>query len=156
MPAPNGMRVKSGPASDDDWSSSAGGRSLPRKWLWPMPETLRDWTRTSAAFNPKLKPHINAIYPVAGIHFNKAHKGKQNFPGWKQILIKPFDFMCDLRFWLAAERGHEWGLKGAGLELWLVSRLLDWASKRSVGVSVDRKTDQARASESYSKTLAGH
>jgi hypothetical protein len=64
--------------------------------------------------------------------------------------------MCDLRFWLAAERGHEWGLKGAGLELWLVSRLLDWASKRSVGVSVDRKTDQARAIESYSKTLAGH
>lgn len=126
------------------------------KWLWPMPETLRDWTRTSAAFNPKLKPHINAIYPVAGIHFNKAHKGKQNFPGWKQILIKPFDILCDLRFWLAAERGYEWALKGTGLELWLIAKLLDWASKRSVGVSVDRKTDRARAIEGYSKTLAGH
>lgn len=127
-----------------------------RKWLWPMPQTLRDWTRTSAAFNPKLKPHINAIYPVAGIHFNKAHKGKQNFPGWKQILIKPFDILCDLRFWLAAERGHEWALKGTGLELWLVAKLLSWASKRSVGVQVDRKVDRARAIEGYSKTLAGH
>jgi B12 binding domain/Radical SAM superfamily len=127
-----------------------------RLWLWPMPETLRDWTRTSAAFNPKLKPHINAIYPVAGIHFNKAHKGKQNFPGWKQMLIKPFDVMCDLRFWLATERGHEWALKGAGFELWLVAKLLNWASKRSVGVSVDRKMDRARSIENYSKTLAGH
>ncbi len=131
-------------------------REEAKKWLWPMPETLRDWTRTSAAFNPKLKPHINAIYPVAGIHFNKAHKGKQNFPGWKQMLIKPFDVLCDLRFWLAAERGHEWALKGTGLELWLIAKLLDWASKRSVGVSVDTKTDRARAIESYSKTLAGH
>jgi hypothetical protein len=121
-----------------------------------MPVTLRDWTRTSAAFNPKLKPHINAIYPVAGIHFNKAHKGKQNFPGWKQVLIKPFDILCDLRFWLAAECGFEWALKGTGLELWLIARLLSWASKRSVGVRVDRSTARARAIEGYSKTLAGH
>jgi len=34
-----------------------------------------------------------AQHPVAGIHFNKAHKGKQNFPGWKQMLIKPFDIL---------------------------------------------------------------
>ena len=127
-----------------------------RKWLWPMPETLRDWTLTSAAFNPRLKPHVNAIYPVAGIHFNKAHKGKQNFPGYKQILIKPFDVLCDVRFWLAAECGFEWALKGSGLELWLVARLLSWASKRSVGLRVDRKTARARAVEGYSKTLAGH
>ena len=127
-----------------------------RKWLWPMPESLRDWTRTSAAFNPKLKPHINAIYPVAGIHFNKAHKGKQNFPGWKQILIKPFDILCDVRFWLAAECGFEWALKGTGCELWLVARLLNWASKRSVGVQLGREAARARAVEGYSKTLAGH
>lgn len=127
-----------------------------RKWLWPMPGSLRDWTRTSAAYNPRLKPHINAIYPVAGIHFNKAHKGKQNFPGWKQILIKPFDALCDARFWLAAECGFEWALKGAGFELWLVGRLLSWASKRSVGVQLDRKTARARAIEGYSKTPAGH
>lgn len=127
-----------------------------RKWLWPMPKTMREWTRTSAAYNPKLKPHINAIYPVAGIHFNKAHKGKQNFPGWKQILIKPFDILCDLRFWLAAGCGFEWALKGTGLELWLVSKLLNWASQRSVGVKSDRKMDRARSIESYSKTMAGH
>jgi anaerobic magnesium-protoporphyrin IX monomethyl ester cyclase len=131
-------------------------REEARKWLWPMPETLRDWTRTSAAFNPKLKPHINAIYPVAGIHFNKAHKGKQNFPGWKQILIKPFDILCDVRFWLAADCGFEWALKGTGFELWLIARLLSWASKRSVGVHVDRNAARARAIEGYSKTLAGH
>lgn len=131
-------------------------REEARKWLWPMPESLRDWTCASAAFNPKLKAHINAIYPVAGIHFNKAHKGKQNFPGWKQILIKPFDILCDVRFWLAAECGFEWALKGAGFELWLVGRLLNWASKRSVGVQMDRKTARARAIEGYSKTLAGH
>jgi len=127
-----------------------------RKWLWPMPATLREWTRTSAAYNPKLKPHINAIYPVAGIHFNKAHKGKQNFPGWKQVLIKPFDILCDLRFWLATDHGFEWALKGTGPELWMIAKLLDWASKRSVGVTVDRKIGRARAIEGYSKTLAGH
>ena len=127
-----------------------------RKWLWPMPATLRDWTRTSAAYNPKLEPHINAIYPVAGIHFNQAHKGKQNFPGWKQVLIKPFDILCDLRFWLAAECGFEWALKGSAFELWLVAKLLSWASKRSVGVKLDRNTARARAIEGYSNTLAGH
>jgi hypothetical protein len=131
-------------------------REEARKWLWPMPDSLRDWTRTSAAYNPKLKPHINAIYAVAGIHFNQAHKGKQNFPGWKQVLIKPFDILCDLRFYLSAERGFEWALKGTALELWLIAKLLSWASQRSVGVSVNRETDRARAIEGYSKTLAGH
>ncbi len=114
-------------------------REEARKWLWPIPATLRDWTRVSAAYNPGLPSHINAIYHVAGIHFNKDHKGQQNFPGWKQLLIKPFDTLCDLRFRLAAVRGHEWALRGTAPELWLVAKLLKWASKRSVGVQVDKK-----------------
>jgi hypothetical protein len=129
-----------------------------KKWLWPMPDSLRQWAETSAAANPFLPPHWNAIYSIAGMHFNRHHKGKQNFPGWKRILIAPFDFLFELRFRLATQGGFEWALKGAGLELWLVARLLSWASKRSVGVNVkvDRTVARARAIEGYSETMAGH
>ena len=109
-----------------------------RQWLWPMPRTLREWTNSSAAYNPFLSDCWNAIYPVAGMHFNKAHKTAQNFPGWKRALIKPFEMLFDLRFYLAVRWGYEWALKGTRWEMKAVSKLINWAAQRSVGQERDQ------------------
>lgn len=119
-----------------------------QKWLWPTPDSLRGWTKASAAYNPFLPSEYNAIYPIAGIHHNKHHKTKQNFPGWKRILIKPFEIIFDLRY-------HFRFFKYAGGELWAVSKLINWASKRSVGSDLDI-AHRSKVIESYSETLAGH
>ncbi len=110
-----------------------------RQWLWPMPQTLREWTRSSAAYNPFLPDYWNAIYPIAGMHFNKAHKTAQNFPGWKRALIKPFELLFDLRFYLAVDWGHEWALKGTKWETKAVGKLISWAAKHSTGQELDRR-----------------
>ena len=109
-----------------------------RKWLWPMPKTLQEWTRSSAAYNPFLPDCWNAIYPIAGLHFNKAHKTAQNFPGWKRGLIKPFELLFDLRFFLAVGCGFEWALKGTRWEMKAVNRVINWAAQRSVGQELAR------------------
>ncbi|MDO8495022.1 MAG: radical SAM protein [bacterium] len=118
------------------------------KWLWPTPTTLRGWTQVSAAYNPYLPKEWNAIYPIAGMHHNKFHKSPQNFPGWKRILIKPFEWLSDVRY-----RHHFF--KYAAFELWLLEHLLRWASKRSVGKNLD-EVHRRKFMESYSETLAGH
>lgn len=126
-----------------------------RQWLWPMPQTLREWTKSSAAYNPFLPDCWNAIYPVAGMHFNKAHKTAQNFPGWKRALIKPFEILFDLRFHLAVGLGYEWAFKGTRWELKAVGKLVNWAAQRSVGQEPDR-THQLKIREGDHTTLAGH
>jgi radical SAM superfamily enzyme YgiQ (UPF0313 family) len=130
-------------------------KSESRKWLWPMPNSIEDWAKSSAAYNPLLPAHWNAIYLVAGMHFNKAHKTAQNFPGWKRLLIKPFELLFDVRFTLAVKYGFEWALKGTGFEMYFVSRLINWAAQRSVGQELDR-AHSVKIMEGYSKTLAGH
>ena len=115
----------------------------------------------------RLDPNQRGLQPQAeapcqrylccrGNPFQQGSQRQAELPGWKQILIKPFDLLCDLRFYLCTHRGFEWALKGTALELWLIAKLLSWASQRSVGVKVNRETDRARAIEGYSKTLAGH
>jgi radical SAM superfamily enzyme YgiQ (UPF0313 family) len=119
-----------------------------QKWLWPTPTTLRGWTSTSAAYNPFLPAHWNAIYPIAGIHHNKYHKTTQNFPGWKRFLIKPFEILCDVRYYFRF-------FKYAGAEIWTMGRLINWAAQRSVGSSLNVEHGR-KVFEGYSETLAGH
>jgi hypothetical protein len=119
-----------------------------KKWLWPTPKTLREWTKASAAYNPYLPAHWNAIYPIAGIHHNKYHKTAQNFPGWKRMLIKPFEVLCDIRYFFSFYRF-------AGAEIWAMGKLINWSVQRSVGTKLNIEHGR-KVFESYSSTLAGH
>gem|GEM_PF-2179277 len=119
-----------------------------KKWLWPIPKTLREWTKASAAYNPFLKPEWNAIYPVAGIHHNKYHKTAQNFPGWKRVLIKPFEVLCDVRYRFKF-------FKYTAFEIWAMGKLINWAAQRSIGDKLNI-VHSRKVFESYSETLAGH
>ncbi len=100
-------------------------REESKKWLWPTPGTLREWTQVSAAKNPFLDPKWNAIYYIAGPHFNR-QKTSQNFPGAKRLLFKPFEILCDLRYKLRR-------FEGAKIEIWAMEKLLTWASRNSIG-----------------------
>lgn len=123
-------------------------REETKKWLWPKPGALRDWTQISAAYNPNLPEHVNAIYPFGGLRFNRHHKTAQNFPGWKRVLIAPFEILARLRYRLRYFR-H------SSLELRLIGKIINWAAQRSIGDNLD-SVHARKVFENYSETLAGH
>lgn len=122
---------------------------------WKIPQTMQEWANVSAAYNPQVEEAYNNIYFIGGIHHNKHHKTKQNFPGLWRLLIKPFEMLCDLRWKLALKTKKLIFFKFFGLEKWIISKLISWRAQRSTGQHVS-KEHQAKILEEYSEGLAGH
>ena len=88
-----------------------------------LPKTMEGWSEYSLNQGPI--DEANAIYFIGGLHFHRAKGDKtdRNFPGWKRLLIYPFEILASLR-WKYRKFGYY------KLEKWAIERLLKWASRR--------------------------
>jgi radical SAM superfamily enzyme YgiQ (UPF0313 family) len=100
---------------------------------WPLPKEMAKWTEMSAASNPNLPEWMNDLYYIAGFHHNRYHKTLQNFPGWWRYLIFPFELVMEWRWQLGIRFESHWPFTHFGLERRLITALLKWRSKHSVG-----------------------
>jgi len=127
---------------------------------WPLPTTTEGWTEMSAAYNPKLPKWINNLYFIAGFHHNRYHKTPQNFPGWWRLLILPFEWLTEWRWRLGIKTKNPIWFGGFDLEYWLITRLLKWRSRQSVGQTVsatgNKRSQLPKLLERLMPGLAGH
>ncbi len=121
---------------------------------WPLPEKMEGWTELSAAKNPRLPRWMNNIYFIAGFHHNRYHKTPQNFPGWWRLLIFPFEFLIEWRWRRAIETKSRRFLSFFRLEEFIISRLLGWRSRRSVGQT--KEAQVPKLLERLFPGMAGH
>ena len=97
-----------------------------KKAGWWIPETMEEWSRVSAAYNPTLPEEMNNVYLIAGLHHNWHHKTRQNFPGLWQILILPFQTLVELRWRIKF-------FKFFAFEKKAIEKLISWRSRQSSG-----------------------
>lgn len=93
---------------------------------WTFPQTMEEWSKVSAAYNPVLPKETNNIYLIGGLHHNWYHKTRQNFPGLWVLLIAPFQLLVELRWKLGF-------FKFFRAEKFIIEKLIFWRSKKSKG-----------------------
>ena len=88
-----------------------------------LPKTMEGWSNYSLNQGPI--DEANAIYFVGGLNFHKAKGDKtdRNFPGWRRLLIAPFELLATLRWKLRWFSHYKF-------EKWAIEWLLKWASLR--------------------------
>lgn len=88
-----------------------------------LPKTMEEWSDYS--LNQTHNKKANAIYHIGGLHFHrgKGDKTDRNFPGWRRVLIAPFEALAGLRWKLRF-------FSFFGLEKFAIEKLLARASRR--------------------------
>ncbi|MBI2060827.1 MAG: B12-binding domain-containing radical SAM protein [Nitrospirae bacterium] len=123
---------------------------------WPLPNSMGEWTKMSAAYNPKLPRWINNIYFVAGFHHNRFHKTHQNFPGWWRLFILPFEMIIEWRWKKGIRTASPTFFGFFDFEYWCIVKLVSWRSKRSTGQSSKDRSQVPKLIERLIPGLAGH
>ncbi len=59
------------------------------------PKTIEEWSRLT--LSSATDPVLENLYYISGLTFRK-DKTSQNFPGWKRLLIKPFELTASCRW----------------------------------------------------------
>lgn len=88
-----------------------------------IPKRLADWEKFTIS-NSGSAEHRNLFW-IGGLHFHQQPGSKTdlNFPGWRRLLIWPFERLCDLRW------RHRW-FKGFALEKLAIELLLKYFRKK--------------------------
>ena len=88
-----------------------------------LPQTMAEWSEYS--LNQTYNKQASNLYHIGGLHFHrgKGDKTDRNFPGWRRLLIAPFEISASAR-WRWRKFGHY------GLEKRAVEALLKDASRR--------------------------
>lgn len=88
-----------------------------------LPQTMEAWAGYS--LNQTLDERASNLYHIGGLHFHRGRGDKtdRNFPGWKRLLIAPFELSASWR-WRNRKFTH------FRFEKWAIERLLKWASLR--------------------------
>ena len=68
------------------------------------PKTVEEWSRVT--LSDVRDPVMENLYYISGLTFRKDKTG-QNFPGWKRLLIKPFELTASWR-WKMRLINHYW------------------------------------------------
>lgn len=99
--------------------------NVAQKSKWMIPQTMEEWSKTSAAYNPALPEKINNIHLIAMLHHNWYHKTRQNFPGLWKLLIMPFQALIEIRW-----KFRFFSYFG---EKYFIQKLMEWRSQYSEG-----------------------
>lgn len=88
-----------------------------------LPKTMEGWSNYS--INKTHDTISSNLYWLVGLTFHRAKGDKtaRNFPGWKRLLIAPFETLAVIRWKL---RFFKW----FRLEMWAIETLMKWASLR--------------------------
>jgi len=88
-----------------------------------LPQNMEGWANYS--LNQTEDERASNLYHIGGIHFHrgKGDKTDRNFPGWRRLLIYPFEVLASIRW------KRRWFTR-FGLEKWFIEALLKWASAR--------------------------
>jgi len=94
-----------------------------QKTNFKEPKNLEEWSRVT--LSNETNPVAQNLYYISGLRFRgkKGDATSRNFPGFKRLLIMPFEISAHIRWRL------RW-LRGYGLEKAIVKRLFSRASKR--------------------------
>lgn len=86
-----------------------------------LPQSMEAWSNYS--LHQTTNKLASNLYHIGGIHFHrgKGDKTDRNFPGWKRLLIAPFELLIGLR-WKTRYFDH------FDTEKRLIERLLKWAT----------------------------
>lgn len=88
-----------------------------------LPQSMEAWSAYS--LNQTSDERASNLYHIGGLHFHrgKGDKTDRNFPGWRRLLILPFELLASLRW------RKRWFTR-FGLEKRAIERLLRYASQR--------------------------
>jgi len=88
-----------------------------------LPQSMEAWS--SYSLNQTANERASNLYHIAGLNFHRGagDKTARNFPGWRRLLIAPFEMLAYLR-WRFRWFTH------FGAEKRVIESLLRWASRR--------------------------
>src|SRR3990167_432942 len=103
--------------------------ALPGNPLWDLvdksvlPQEMAGWSNFS--LNQTYNKQASNLYHIGGLAFHRGEgdKTERNFPGWRRLLIWPFEVMASFRW------QHRW-FTHFETEKWFIEMLLKWASLR--------------------------
>ena len=88
-----------------------------------LPQSMAEWSNYS--INKTLDERASNLYHIGGLHFHRrpGDKTDRNFPGWRRLLIWPFEALATFRW------KHRW-FTNYTFEMRMIEALLKWASLR--------------------------
>jgi radical SAM superfamily enzyme YgiQ (UPF0313 family) len=100
-----------------------------------LPQSMEAWSTYS--LNQTQDERASNLYHIGGLYFHRGRGDKtdRNFPGWRRLLIAPFELLAVIRW-------RKRLFTRFGPEKWAIERLLKWASRR-----YERKTSGRRVKD---------